>query len=51
MKKIIDSEKVKKYIKCQINPYGKPTTKTAYEFGLEIMDYIDNMIPYSDDEE
>lgn len=40
---MIDSGKLKKYIKSEINPYGKPFEGTVYDFGLKIMDYIDAM--------
>ena len=40
---MIDEKKNYNYIKEQINPYGKPFTGTVYEFGLKIMDYIENM--------
>ena len=40
---MIDEKKIYNYIKEQINPYGKPFTGTVYEFGLKIMDYIENM--------
>lgn len=38
-----DKSKIYDYIKRTINPYGKPFEGTAYEFGLKIMDYIENM--------
>ena len=38
-----DKRKIYDYIKRTINPYGKPFEGTAYEFGLKIMDYIENM--------
>lgn len=40
---MIDEKKIYNYIKEQINPYGKPFTGTVYEFGLKIMDYIENI--------
>lgn len=40
---MIDEKKIWNYIKEQINPYGKPFTGTAYEFGLKVMDYIEDM--------
>ncbi|MGN1193839.1 MAG: DUF551 domain-containing protein [Dorea sp.] len=40
---MIDEKKICNYIKEQINPYGKPFEGTVYEFGLKIMDYIENM--------
>lgn len=38
-----DKSKIYDYIKRTINPYGKPFKGTAYELGLKIMDYIENM--------
>lgn len=38
-----DKSKIYDYIKRTINPYGRPFKGTAYEFGLKIMDYIENM--------
>lgn len=38
-----DKHKIYDYIKRTINPYGKPFEGTAYELGLKIMDYIENM--------
>ena len=35
--------KILNYIKREINPYGAPFKGTAYELGLKIMDYIENM--------
>lgn len=40
---MIDAEKLKRYIKSEINPYGKPFEGTVYDFGLKLMDYIDAM--------
>lgn len=40
---MIDESNLIGYIKGQINPYGKPFTGTAYDFGLKIMIYIENM--------
>lgn len=40
---MIDEKKIYNYIKSQINPYGKPFEGTTYEFGLKIMNYIENM--------
>lgn len=51
---MIDEKKLLYYIKSQINPYGKPFEGSVYDFGLKIMDYIENMeksfdwIPCSD---
>lgn len=38
-----DKSKIYDYIKRTINPCGRPFKGTAYEFGLKIMDYIENM--------
>lgn len=38
-----DKSKIYDYIKRTINPYGKPFEGTAYELGLKIMDYIENI--------
>lgn len=38
-----DKRKIYDYIKKTINPYGRPFKGTVYEFGLKIMDYIENM--------
>lgn len=38
-----DKHKIYNYIKRTINPYGRLFEGTAYELGLKIMDYIENM--------
>lgn len=38
-----DKRKIYDYIKRTINPYGRPFEGTAYEFGLKIMDFIENI--------
>lgn len=38
-----DKRKIYNYIKRTINPYGRPFEGTAYEFGLKIMDFIENI--------
>ena len=38
-----DKSRIYNYIKRTVNPYGRPFEGTAYEFGLKIMDYIENM--------
>ena len=43
MSDLISREKIRDYIKVEINPYGKPFEGTAYELGLKIMRYIDAM--------
>lgn len=40
---MIDERKLTRYIKTEINPYGKPFNGTAYEFGLKLIDYIEAM--------
>lgn len=40
---LISRSQIYNYIKTEINPYGKPFEGTAYELGLKIMRYIDNM--------
>lgn len=41
--RLIETEKISNYIKNEINPYGKPFEGTAYEFGLKLMKYIENV--------
>ena len=43
MSDLISREKIRDYIKVEVNPYGKPFEGTAYELGLKIMRYIDAM--------
>lgn len=38
-----DKSKIYDYIKRTINPYGKPFEGTAYDLGVKIMDFIENM--------
>lgn len=38
-----DKRKIYNYIKKTINPYGRPFEGTAYEFGLKLMDFIENI--------
>ena len=38
-----DKRKIYDYIKRTINPYGRPFEGTAYEFGLKILDIIENI--------
>ena len=40
---MIDERKLTRYIKTEINPYGKPFNGTVYEFGNMLMDYIERM--------
>lgn len=40
--KLVSSEKIKNYIQTQINPYGEPFKGTAYEFGIKLLDYLNN---------
>lgn len=41
--KLIYADDICRYIKTEINPYGKPFEGSAYEFGLKVMRYIENM--------
>ena len=43
MSDLISKKKICDYIKGKINPYGKPFEGTAYELGLKIIRYIDDM--------
>lgn len=38
-----DKRKIYDYIKRTINPCGRPFEGTAYEFGLKIMGFIENI--------
>ena len=38
-----DKSKIYNYIKRTINPYGKPFKGTAYDLGVKIMNFIENM--------
>lgn len=38
-----DKCKICDYIKRTINPYGRPFEGTVYEFGLKIIDFIENI--------
>ena len=38
-----DKRKIYDYIKKTINPYGRPFEGTAYEFGLKLMNFIENI--------
>lgn len=40
--KLVNLERIKNYIQTQINPYGKPFKGTAYEFGIKLLDYLNN---------
>lgn len=42
-KKLIYADDIFRYIKAEINPYGKPFEGSAYELGLKVMRYIENM--------
>lgn len=42
-RKLVYADDICRYIKAKINPYGKPFEGSAYEFGLKIMEYIENM--------
>ena len=43
VEQVIDEKKLYKWIKAQINPYGKPFEGTVFEFGNKVMDYINAM--------
>lgn len=38
-----DKRKIYDYIKRTINPYGRPFDGTAYELGVKIVDFIENI--------
>ncbi len=42
MDKHINCASLINWIKTQVNPYGKPTQKDAYGFGLDVIQYIEN---------
>ena len=42
MAKYINCVSLINWIKTQINPYGKPTKKDVYGFGLDVIQYIEN---------
>lgn len=42
-RKLVYADDICRYIKAEINPYGKPFEGSAYEFGLKIMKYIESM--------
>lgn len=41
--RLVDADKIRKFIKSEINPYGKPFEGSVYEFGLKVIGYIDSM--------
>ena len=41
--KLTDANKIIYYVKEQINPYGKPFDGSAYEFGLKLIKYLENL--------
>ena len=43
MEDLIRKSKIYKYIKAQINPFGKPFEGDVYEFGIKLMEYIEQM--------
>ena len=43
MEQVIDGRKLYKWIKAEINPYGKPFEGTVFEFGNKVMDKIEAM--------
>lgn len=42
-RKLVYADDIYRYIKTEINPYGKPFEGSAYELGLKIMKHIENM--------
>lgn len=42
-RKLVYADDIYRYIKTEINPCGKPFDGSAYEFGLKVMGYIENM--------
>lgn len=40
---LIRKSKIYNYIKAQINPFGKPFEGDVYEFGIKLMEYIEQM--------
>lgn len=40
---LTDYQCTDQYMSEKVNPYGRPFEGTAYELGLKIMDYIENM--------
>ena len=43
MSDLISRSAIYKYVKSEINLYGKPFEGSAYELGLKIMEFIENM--------
>lgn len=43
VEQVIDERKLYKWIKAQINPYGKPFEGTVFEFGNKVMEHIEAM--------
>ena len=43
MEQVIDGKKLYKWIKAEINPYGKPFEGTVFEFGNKVMEHIEAM--------
>lgn len=42
-RKLVYADDICRYIKTEINPYGKPFQGSAYELGLKIMEHIEKM--------
>ena len=42
-RKLVYADNIYRYIKTEINPYGRPFKGSVYEFGLKIMEYIKNI--------
>ena len=43
MEDLIRKSKIYNYIKAQINRFGKPFEGDVYEFGIKLMEYIEQM--------
>lgn len=41
--RLVNADDICRYIKTEINPYGKPFKGSTYEFGLKIAEHIENM--------
>lgn len=43
MSDLISRRKIYNYTKAQINPFGKPFEGDVYDFGIKLMEYIEQM--------
>lgn len=39
-RKLVYADDIYRYIKAEINPYGKPFQGSAYKFGLKLMEHM-----------